>query len=78
MIQIFGKTLKDEIKKSKTNERYYEHLIATKFFSKGNKLSNIGDTLEVSFPTAHSWAKNCEKYGLDGLKLMEEELLMLS
>ena len=39
-----------------------------KLFSKGNKLSDIADTLEVSFPTVHSWAKNCEKYGLDGLK----------
>ena len=39
-----------------------------KLFSKGNKLSDIADTLEVSFPTVHSWAKNCEKYGLDALK----------
>ena len=39
-----------------------------KLFSKGNKLSDIADTLEVSFPTVHTWAKNCEKYGLDGLK----------
>ena len=60
--------LKEEIKKSKGNGRYYERLIAMKLFSKGNKLSDIADTLEVSFPTVHSWAKNCEKYGLDGLK----------
>ena len=60
--------LKEEIKKSKSNGRYHERLIAMKLFSKGNKLSNIADTLEVSFPTVHSWAKNCEKYGLDGLK----------
>lgn len=60
--------LKEEIKKSKGNGRYYERLIAMKLFSKGNKLSDIADTLEVSFPTVYSWAKNCEKYGLDGLK----------
>ncbi len=60
--------LKEEIKKSKSNGRYHERLIAMKLFSKGNKLSDIADTLEVSFPTVHSWAKNCEKYGLDGLK----------
>ena len=60
--------LKEEIKKSKSNGRYYERLIAMKLFSKGNKLSDIADTLEVSFPTVHSWAKNCEKYGLEGLK----------
>lgn len=60
--------LKEEIKKSKGNGRYYEHLIAMKLFSKGNKLSDIADNLEVSFPTVHTWAKNCEKYGLEGLK----------
>ena len=60
--------LKGEIKKSKSNGRYHERLIAMKLFSKGNKLSDIADTLEVSFPTVHSWAKNCEKYGLEGLK----------
>ena len=60
--------LKEEIKKSKSNGRYHERLIAMKLFSKGNKLSDIADTLEVSFPTVHSWAKNCEKYGLEGLK----------
>ena len=60
--------LKEEIKKSKSNGRYYERLIAMKLFSKGNKLSDIADTLEVSFTTVHSWAKNCEKYGLEGLK----------
>ena len=60
--------LKEEIKKSKSNGRYYERLIAMKLFSKGNKLSDIADTLEVSFPTVHSWAKKCEKYGLEGLK----------
>ena len=60
--------LKEEIKRSKSNGRYHERLIAMKLFSKGNKLSDIADTLEVSFPTVHSWAKNCEKYGLDGLK----------
>ena len=60
--------LKEEIKKSKSNGRYYERLIAMKLFSKGNKLSDIADTLEVSFPTVHSWAKNCEKYGLEDLK----------
>ena len=64
--------LKEEIKISKGNGRYHERLIAMKLFSKGNKLSNIADTLEVSFPIAHSWA-NCEKQGLDGLKLMEEK-----
>ena len=60
--------LKEEIKRSKGNGRYHERLIAMKLFSKGNKLSDIADTLEVSFPTVHSWAKNCEKYGLEGLK----------
>lgn len=60
--------LKEEIKRSKSNGRYHERLIAMKLFSKGNKLSDIADTLEVSFPTVHSWAKNCEKYGLEGLK----------
>ena len=60
--------LKEEIKKSKNDGRYHERLIAMKLFSKGNKLSDIADTLEVSFPTVHTWAKNCEKYGLDGLK----------
>ena len=60
--------LKSEIKKSKHDTRYYERLIAMKLFSKGNNLSNIADTLEVSYPTVHSWAKNCEKYGLEGLK----------
>ena len=60
--------LKEEIKKSKGNGRYYERLIAMKLFYKGNKLSDIADTLEVTFQTVHSWAKNCEKYGLDGLK----------
>ena len=60
--------LKEEIKRSKGNGRYYERLSAMKLFSKGNKLSDIADTLEVSFPTVHSWAKNCEKYGLEGLK----------
>ena len=49
--------LKEEIKISKGNGRYHERLIAMKLFSKGNKLSDIADTLEVSFPTVHSWAK---------------------
>lgn len=35
--------LKEEIKKSKGNGRYYERLIAMKLFSKGNKLSDIAD-----------------------------------
>ena len=39
-----------------------------KLFSKGHKLSDIADTLEVTFQTIHSWAKTCEKYGLEGLK----------
>lgn len=60
--------LKKEIKKSKDNTRYYERLIAMKLFSKGNNLSDIADTLEVSFQTVHSWAKSCEENGLDGLK----------
>ena len=60
--------LKREIKKSKNDVRYHERLIAMKLFSKGNKLSDIADTLELSYPTVHVWAKNCEKYGLDGLK----------
>lgn len=71
-INIFNvmteKELKKEIKRSKTDARYHERLIAMKLFSKGNKLSDIADTLEVTFPTVHGWAKNCEKYGLDGLK----------
>lgn len=39
-----------------------------KLFSKGNKLSDIADTLEVTFQTVHSWAKICEEEGVDGLK----------
>ena len=60
--------LKEEIKKSKNNGRYHERLIAIKLFSKRNKLSEIADILEVSYPTVHAWAKNCEQYGLQGLK----------
>ena len=35
--------LKEEIKKSKDDGRYYERLIAMKLFSKGNSLSDIAD-----------------------------------
>lgn len=60
--------LKEAIRNSKDDGRYHERLIAMKLFSKGNKLSDIADTLEVTFQTVHSWAKNCEEYGLEGLK----------
>ena len=60
--------LNEEIKKCRGDGRYHERLIAMKLFSKGNKLSDIADTLNLSYPTVHGWAKDCEKYGLDGLK----------
>lgn len=48
--------------------RYYQRLIAIKFIIEGNTISDASKLLNLSYQTAHRWAKTCEKEGLEGLK----------
>ena len=79
-IDIFNNMAKEElieaIKKNRYDGRFFERLIAMKMIAEGKKINKVADFLELSYPTVHSWAKTCEKYGLEALKpiLVEEDL----
>ena len=71
-IDIFNNMTKEElneaIKKNRYDGRFFERLIAMKMIAEGKKINKVADFLELSYPTVHSWAKTCEKYGLEALK----------
>lgn len=71
-IDIFKNMSEEElikaIKKNRYDGRYFERLLAIKMFVQGEKIIDIADFLELSYPTVHSWIKICEKFGIEGLK----------
>ena len=71
-INVLNKTTEDqlnkEISKYVTPYRFYQRLIAIKYISQGNTIEDTSKLINVSYQTVHRWAKNCEKYGLEGLK----------
>lgn len=62
------KELEKEISNYVGNYRYYQRLIAMRLMGEGNSITKVAEMLKTSFPTIHTWAKNCEKEGLEGLK----------
>lgn len=72
-VNIFKNMTKKELDKTLheyvSPYRTYERLYAMKLLSEGYSFDIVASKMNKSYQTIHRWAKTCEAYGVEGLKL---------